>query len=169
MATEKRTMGLKSIKVGDIAVDGGMGTTLAALGTTYLGTAKLTQDDAEITEHNCEELDDPIETSVVAGKTVLEFAITDFTPATLVKVLGGEVTGTGDAAKWEKPTTDPTTEQSIEIITKKNVIVQIPRARIEAKLEMDLTKTELSKVLIKATVLTPTKADTAPMSIGSVA
>lgn len=166
---EKRTIGLKSIKIGDIAGDGGMGTVLAALGNTYEGTATLMQDDAEETPFYAEELDDPIEILEKKGNLKVEWAIVDFDPTTLQKVLGGEVTGAAPNQKWEAPSDMPSIEKSIEIITKKNVKFEIVRARIVAKLDVNLSKKEMGLVRISATVMAPTKADTAPMSISHVA
>lgn len=167
--SEKRTIGLKSIKIGDIAVDGGMGTVLAALGITYEGTATLIQDDPEVTEFFAEELDDPIEILEKKGSVKIEFAITDFEPATLAKVLGGLVSGVAPNDKWEAPTDMPSIEKSIEIITKKDVKFEIVRARIVAKLDVNLSKKEMGLVRISATIMVPTKAATAPMTISKVA
>ena len=81
---EKRTIGLKSIKIGAIGVDGAMGTVLAALGVTDEGSATFTKEADEVKEFFCEESDDPIEMVTKKGKTTVEWAIVDFTPATLV-------------------------------------------------------------------------------------
>jgi hypothetical protein len=82
-----------------------MGTTLAALGVTYKDTAEITQDDPVITEHNSEENDEPEETIATKGKTTVKWSIIDATPATLVKVLGGTVTGTAPDEVWNAPAT----------------------------------------------------------------
>jgi hypothetical protein len=151
---EKRSFGLKSIKIGAIAVDGGMGTVLAALGVTSEGTAVLTKEEDEVKEFFCEESDDPIEMITKKGKTTLEFGIVDVTADTLVKVLGG----TADAGVWKAPASAPSIEQSIEVVTKKDVKIEIPRAMLQASIDWNLGKEALATVKIKATVLTPTKA-----------
>lgn len=165
---EKRTIGLASIKLGAVGENGGMGTSLAVLGNTYQGTATLTQDDASETPFYVEEQDDPVEIEYTKGNTTLEFAIVDFSPATMVKVLGGKVTGVAPNEKWDAPADIPVIEQSIEIITKKNLKIEIPRARIKAKLDLNFSKSEMGRILISATILKPTKADTAPYSTSFV-
>jgi hypothetical protein len=165
---ERRSIGLKSIKVGDIAVDGGMGTVLAPLGLTFEGTATLTQEDPEVTPFYAEENDDPVEMLSSKGDTKLEFAIMDFTPSVMAEVLGGTVTGTGDAAVWNAPETIPTIEKSIEVVTRKDVRIQIPRAKIDAKIDMNLGKKEMGLIRIVATALKPTKTGEAPIKIDKV-
>lgn len=163
--SEKRTIGVKSIEIGDIAGDGGMGLTLAALGVTVEGSATLTKEEDAETEFYCEESDDPIETVLKKGKTTLAFAIADFTAATLVKVLGGE----DNAGKWEAPDSAAEIEKSIKVTTKKNMVIEIVRAKIKSSLDINLGKNSLGQVKIVATILTPTKADTPAYSISHVA
>lgn len=166
--SERITIGLKSLKMGDIEEDGGMGTTLAALGQTYENTAVLTQEDGDETDFYVEEVDDPVETISKKGATTLEWAILDMTPDTLKKVLGGDVTGTGEQAVWSGPTEVPEIEQSLELISKKNIKYEIPRARIKARLDVNFSKQEVGLVRITARVLTPTKTAEAPIKISKV-
>ncbi|RYF48652.1 MAG: hypothetical protein EOO39_46650, partial [Cytophagaceae bacterium] len=51
------TWGIKSIKFGPLASDGGPSVTLAALGLTAEGTAELSQDDDTKTKFYAEEFD----------------------------------------------------------------------------------------------------------------
>jgi len=156
---EKRTIGLKSLKIGAIANDGGMGTVLDTLGVTYEGTAKLTKEEDSMKDFFCEETDDPIEVVSKKGKVTLEWSITDFAPATMAKVLGGTVDSTDvDNPVWKAPDDAPNIEMSIEIITKRNVKIEIPRAKIVASLDLSLGKEDLGTVKIKAVALKPTKA-----------
>lgn len=164
--SEIRTLGLESIEIGDVAVDGGMGTTLAELGVTYRDTAELIQEDAESTEHYSEEFDEPVETIDTKGGTTVKWAIIDCTPDTLVEVLGGAVTGIGDAKKWEAPSTAENIEKSILITPKVGMPISIPRAKINAKINYKLARTGILLVEITAKVLTPLKEDTASMVIG---
>lgn len=168
---EKRSIGVASIKIGGIAVDGGMGTTLAVVGKTYRDSAELVQDDPELTDIECEEDDDPVETIEKIGARTLRWSIMDYEPDTLVKVLGGTVTGAGteiDPKIWNAPTVSPSLEQSVEIISKTGVKFTIPRAKIMAKLNARLVKNGVALVDIQAKVLTPTKAATAPLQISKV-
>ena len=154
MAEEIRTLGITSIKLGTILGTGGMATTLTALGATFEGTATLEQAEATETNFFSEESDTPIETISVPGVITLKWAIVDFTPATLQTVLGGDIATT----KWIVPAAAPTVEKSIEIITRKNLHIEITRAKISARLSMALGKANLGQVMITATVLVPTLA-----------
>jgi hypothetical protein len=166
--SERISIGLKSLKIGNIAVDGGMGTSLTALAGTFEDTATIIQEEGETTEFFIEESDDPIESLTKKGGTNIEWSIADMTPATLVKVLGGEVTGTGDAAKWNAPADVPSIEQSLEIISKKNIKYEFARVKIEARLDVNLSKKNVALVRVKAKVLTPTKAGVAPIVVSKV-
>ncbi len=165
---ERITIGLKSLKIGDIESDGGMGLSLAAVGNTFESTAILSQEEGETTDFFVEETDDPVESLSVKGATTLEWAILDMTPDTLVKVMGGTVSGTGDQAVWSGPADIPEIEQSIELISKKNIKYEITRARIQARLDVNFSKKEAGLVRIKAKVLTPTKEGEAPIRISKV-
>lgn len=168
---EKRSIGLQSLKIGDIASDGGMGNTLSVLGVTYKDSCELTQEDPEITNIECEESDDPVETIEVIGARTLKWSIMDYNPQTLVKVLGGEVTGTGtevDPYIWNAPSSSPSIEKSIELVSKSGVKFQIPRAKIMAKLNAKIVKNGVALVDITAKVLTPTKSGVAPIMITQV-
>lgn len=165
---EERTVGLKSIKVGAIAADGDMGTTLAPLALTFEGSASFIQGDPEVTVFRAEEVDDPIEVLSTKGETKLEFAIADYTPSVMASVLGGEVTGTGSEAVWNAPNDIPTIEKSVEIITRKNIRIRIPRAKIDAKIEMNLGKKEMGLIRIVATIMKPTKAGVSPVMVDKV-
>lgn len=166
--SEKRSIGLDYLKLGDIAEDGGMGTSLASIGVTYKDSCELMQEDAEVTDIPCEEYDDPVESIEILGKRTLKWSIMDYTPDTLVKVLGGTVTGAGtevDPKVWNAPTTSPSLEKSIEMKSKSGILFKIPRAKIMAKLNAKIVKNGVALVDITATILTPTKANTAPLSI----
>lgn len=166
--SEKRSIGLEYLKIGDIAADGDMGTSLAAVGVTYKDSCELMQDDAEVTDIPCEEFDDPVDSIEILGKRTLKWSIMDYAPDTLVKVLGGTVTGAGtelDPKVWGAPTTSPSLEQSIEMKSKSGIIFKIPRAKIRAKLNAKIVKNGVALVDITATILTPTKAGVDPLSI----
>jgi hypothetical protein len=161
---EVRSIGIKSLKIGDILPDGGMATTLAALAITFQGSAILETGDPTVTNFFGEESDDPIETTSTPGVTTLKWAITDFDPDTLVKVFGGTKSGT-TPEKWLAPAAEASIEKSIELISKKDLHFEIPRAKIMAKLSANLGKENLAQIVITATVLVPTKADLSKLTI----
>jgi len=165
--SETRTFGMKSVKMGDVGVDGGMGNSLSLLGdgTTLEGTASFTkEEDAEV-PFSSEEADDPFEIILKKGVSTLEFTIVDFTPATLVRVLGGTINAT--SGDWEAPDQAPDIEQSVEVITQRNLKLEIPRAKIKARIEWPLSKEDVGRIVIKAIVLKPTLAGVKSISIGT--
>lgn len=168
---EKRSIGLASLKIGDIASDGGMGTTLTSLGATYKDSCELIQEDPNVTDIECEESDDPVESIETLGARTLKWSIMDYHPQTLVKVLGGTVTGSGtelDPYVWNAPTASPAIEKSIELVSKTGIKFQIPRAKIMAKLNAKIVKNGVALVDITAKILTPTKTGVSPIMISEV-
>lgn len=147
--SELRSFGLKSLKMGDDLLT----LTVLGEGNTLEGTASFTKNEDEETPFYSEENDDAIEIITKKGASVLEFAIVDFTPATLVRVLGGEV---GTNGEWEAPDVAPDIEQAFEVISKRDVKITINRAKVRASIDWPLTKEDLGRVVVRATVMAPT-------------
>ncbi len=150
--------GITEIAIGAIAGDGGAGTTLASVGDIYEGTAEFVQDDNETTEHYSEIADDPFLVVTKKGKMTVKFSIVDVTPATLVLFLGGTAAGTAPAETWASPATLPNIEQTVRITTREGFVILIARAKIVGKINWNLGRTEVAKIDVEATILTPTKA-----------
>lgn len=160
---EIRSIGLESLKLGAIAGDGGMGTTLTALGVTYQDTAELVREDPDITEIYSEENDEPEEVLETKGPLMLRFSIMNVAPEEAVRVLGGEVTGTSPKVYNGAVSKDPI-ELSIEIKTKTGLKIEIPRAKITAKENFQFRKKGVLLIDIEARILTPTKTGTPPIT-----
>ncbi len=158
--------GISKIEISDIAVDGGVGTSFAGVGQVYKDTAKLEQAEGEDVEHIVEEVDDPVVIVTSKGRTTLEFAVIDYTPANLVKVLGGAVTGTAPNEKWESPDSSSILEKSVKITPKAGKPITFPRVSLRARIMYTLGKAGIAQVMIKGTVLQPTKTGTKSISIG---
>ncbi|MDP2234966.1 MAG: hypothetical protein Q8J88_00910 [Bacteroidales bacterium] len=165
---DKVHYGLKSLKMGAVAVDGGMGTSLTDLGGTLEGSATLTMEDGEKGEITIEEADLPVHTWNTQGEMKIVFDIFDMSPANIARVFGGTVTGTGATETFNGPVTTPTIEQSLEIITKNNIKWSFPRVKVNAKLNINFTKKDVFKATVTCVVLQPTKAETAPFSYVTV-
>ncbi|MGB4134241.1 MAG: hypothetical protein WBK12_08745 [Tenuifilaceae bacterium] len=163
---EKRILGVQKIEVGELAADGGVATTFAALGLTYKDTATFEQEEAEDIEHECEENDDPIEVLAGSKKSTISWGIVDFDPDTLVKVLGGTKTGESPNFKWEAPASASIIEKSVKITPKKGTPITLPRVSIKARIQYTIGKAGIAQVLITGKVLTPTKAGTASIIVG---
>lgn len=89
----KKIFGLASVKMGAVANDGGMGTSLVAVGETVSETAVMTQEDNTTNEFTIEESDSPVE-SIVSEVGAVTFAWSSYKvdAATLYKFFGGTVT-----------------------------------------------------------------------------
>ena len=165
----KINIGIAAIALGTVGVDGGAGTTLAPLGYTTEGTAKLNWDDATETEFAVEEIDNPIYISTKEGKKTFTFTVANPDEDTLVSAFGGVKTGTGNAATFAFPSSSVSMEKTIKITPKEGMGLLIPRAKITAKLTSDLGRASLMGIEITGTVLEPTKVGVSALSTFVVA
>ncbi len=164
---EIRSIGLASIKLGAIAGDGGIGTSLTVLGVTYQDTAELVREDPEITEIYSEENDEPEEVLETKGPALVRWSIMNVDPDEVVRVLGGEVTGTAPKV-YNSPVSKAPIELSIEIVTRSGLKIEIPRAKINAKENFQFRKKGVLLIDIEARILTPTKSNTSPIKWSKV-
>lgn len=158
----KHKLGLVNIKIGNVAVDGGMGTTLVAVGDTVAGSATLTTEEAQITDFNIEESDSPVlSIKTEADQITLNWSTFANDATTLQKMFGGTVVpaASGVGETWLAPDVVPEIEQSIEVQWKQGGKIQIARAKITAALNMSFKRDTLSQIDITARVLQPTKAN----------
>jgi hypothetical protein len=163
----KYSIGLTSIKIGAIAGDGGMGTSLTTVGSTVADTCILASEEGQTTDFLIEEQDDPVYSiTSQKGKITLAWSCYDVDPDTLVLFFGGTKV-TGPPEGWEAPDTIAEVEKSIEVVPKNGGKIEIVRAKIAAKFNWSLQKSKLAQIDLVATVLAPTKAATPPMTITS--
>lgn len=158
------TVGVAKIEVGAIAVDGGMGTTLAPLGYTEEGSAAINMDDPTETEFNVEELETPLHIQSKAGKIAIAFKVANPDEDTLVSVFGGSKTGTGSTAVYKWPVTPVIIERSIKITPAQGMGINVPRAKITAKFSSEIGRAALLGIEVTGTVLQPTKANEPALS-----
>jgi hypothetical protein len=86
----KKVFGLASLKIADIASDGGMGTSLTTIGETVSGTAVMAQEDNTTTDFTIEESSSPIESIVSAeGKITFAWSSYNISYQNLKKLFGG--------------------------------------------------------------------------------
>ena len=163
---ENRLLGVSSIGIGTIAADGDVATTFASPGVIYKDTAEITQEREADIEHFCEESDDAFAIVPGAKKTKIKFAVTDFTPAALVALLGGTAAGVAPADTWTAPATSDIIEKSIKITPKSGKTITFPRVSLRATINYKLAKSGIAQVLVEGTVMTPTKTGVAVMKLG---
>lgn len=165
MAASKYKLGLVSVRMGDIAGDGGMGTVLTSIGDTVAGSASLTTEEAQSQDFTIEESDSPVlSIQTEADKIVLNFSTYNASALNLQRLFGGTVSG----EVWEAPDNIPTLEQSVELTWKQGGRLDIPRGQVKAKLDISFKKDALSKIDITVTVLQPTKVGEPRITIENV-
>lgn len=165
------TRGVTAIAMGNLAGDGGPGTSLTTLGyTDASATNNFVFEDPTITDHMSLESDDPIDQEVTAGAKTLSFTLLDPIPDAMVRVLGGTVTGAGTGADpkvWNAPAFMPDIEQTVKVTVKKGMNLTINRGKVTATVNHDFARNGGKLVVnIKVRVLTPTKAGVLPCSYG---
>ena len=163
--SELRSYGIKSLKMGDIPDDGTMGTVLAALGLTYQDSASLKEADPAVTDIFSEEEDFAVESFQQIGQYLLAFSIMDYTPDTLAVVKGGAVVVDNGTPKWQAPNAVVNIEKCVQIITKKNLLIEIPRLQVRAVINMAMKKKGVDLIDIKAPVLLPNNPAVTPVSV----
>jgi hypothetical protein len=156
----KYVYGVTSIEMGPIASDGGMGTSLVDVGQIEEKTCTIEQADTTIVEKRSEQSDDPYLRLKKRGVKTLKFTIVDFTPANLIKFLGGEETVEGSDPAWDDGDVVEDIERSVKVTTKNGIIFHIIRGDITAKIVGSLTSDDNLKVEVTCVALKPTKANT---------
>lgn len=152
----KRIIGLKAVRMGDLAADGGPSTTLTAIGDVYEGGAELSTEDPEKKEFRNED-GTVIFEDVKAGKTTIKFSISDVTPSLLSQLVGGTKSGTGDAEVWNLLDFPTGKEQTIEIDSKTGQTLVLNRVNVFGKLSGKIGGDAPMLIEITGTILKPEK------------
>ena len=170
MAKKVYTIGLSKIEVGDMAADGGMGTTLAQLGYTYQDTCTMTQEDPTTTDHYAEEVDDPVVSIDRGGKTLFNFSIMNPDVEVMETLMGGVATPGIDPAAdtWEAPDKVAVVEKSVKITPEQGLMFEIPRLRMRTKINSTFSKSGILLLEVAGTVMTPLKTGTAKLKATTI-
>ena len=148
-------MGVSQILFGAIAADGGMGTNLAPVGYTNQDSCTVTMDDPDVTEFYAEEVDMPVVTKSKKGKVTIALSVMNPSIETLAMFLGGTADTTN--LEWNNGTTYENIELSCRIIPDQGFIFDIPRLKIDAKINGSLNNSSILTLDITGTVLQPEK------------
>lgn len=163
--SELRMKALAGIDIADIPVGGGVpdAEDFVSIGVTYRDEATLSEDDPTETEHYSNENDDPEESDIASGKRKLSFALIDYTPATLVKYMGGAVV----SGAWEAPAQKSKIEKAFRIRSKNGQYIILPRVSFIGKIDYKLAPSGIAKVMVSGTVMTPAAAGVASVIKGT--
>lgn len=159
----KYGVGLKDLKIGAQAANGGMSTTLTSVGKVYKETASIIDEDGAVTKHFAENDRYPFLVVYEAAGTTIKFTLTDLAPDKLKEFFGGEA----DAAlkSWSSPSTSFSCEKSVSLETTLGLTIEVPNAFIHAKLNWNLAGKEIAKLEVTAEVQAPKVSGEAPVTI----
>jgi len=163
MSRKNNIIGLKAVKMGAIAVDGGMGTTLTEmLGATVKGTASLILNEGSYEDIEIEEEDVPYdELETQAPKWAFQMESYNVSAKALSDLGGGDYTagasGAPDSIGMDVPIS---LELSVEVETRNGAKLEIARMKIRIRPQFDTQKQQFGRVIVTGTPLKPTKADT---------
>jgi hypothetical protein len=158
------TTGIAAIKMGNVAVDGGPGATLAQLGLTVEGTGKLNQADPDRTDFRVEEQDQPVFSVITPGAITYDFSIANPDVDTCIALFGGTASGTSPNRIWNMPDTIPTLNQTVRIEPRNGIkAIVIPNGQVVAKLNGSTSRTELFAIDVTVTALSSTKTGVGPI------
>lgn len=170
MAQDARiALGVSSIKLGDIAPDGDMGTILTNYPEIVEGSASFIQAAGTKTSFKVETQIQDFFAFNNPGDVIVKFSLYNVSPESLVVFFGGRVTTTGVAPDpvlktYHGNNTAYNKEQSCQIQTTEGPLMNIIRLQIAAILTWNLSKTKLAQVDITGTILSPTKVGLDPFS-----
>ncbi len=166
----KALKGYKAFRIGAIAVDGGMGTVLVALGTTVKGSVSVTSTEAQTKDFLIEESSQPFDSSVTQDPTMEgTLEIYDVSPETAVKLFGGTATSVGSGSTKKSVYTPPLAysqnEVSAELESLTGSILAMVRVQLLPVWQLFFQNEELGKITVNFKVLAPTKAATAAWTL----
>lgn len=121
------SVGIKSIKRGPIPDNGGMATVLTPLALIYKDTVVL-KGEAPAKFAVMAEAEGKVKQSLTKGEKTITFSLLDQASDNKVIVMGGEVID--DA--WEEPDVAPIIEESYQIITKDDLLIELPAVSVSA-------------------------------------
>lgn len=159
------TFGIKKILSGDIAVDGGMGTTLTEHDETLKGTAVLETSDETITWIATEEKGNRLAIGQNDAETTLTFEIANPSLETQAYYLGGKVVNVGEKKTFSPPSVKGAIEKSFTIETTSGYDIDIVNGKVMAKpLGGTIGTDNVLTMQVVVTVQAPTKAGVEPLT-----
>lgn len=170
-----RSIGLKKICVGEVNPQGGMAAELTPLGKTFKGTASFTTEENSSEAFYSEEEPNTPEEEVTTevGLKSLKWNLMEWDNEVLKAVFGGTekdhtviIDGKSyTTKKYVAPREIVEVEKSIRAISRYNVVIDIPRAKVTAKFNWNMTMTDIAQIEITAKALTPFGAEDGPYEI----
>ena len=177
MAEEKKTrsIGLKKAFFGEVNPQGGMPTELRQLAKTLKGTASFNTEASQTQDFYSEEEPEIPEETVVteAGLKQVKLNLMEWDNSALVALFGG-TTATEDVTvegktysveKYKAPKSTVQVEKAIRVLSRYNVVIDIPRAKVVARFIWNLTNTDIAQIEVTATAQSPVGESDGPYEI----
>jgi hypothetical protein len=157
---------IKTLKIGAVAVDGGMGTTLTEPGEILEKTVKVNMADDVVTRFKSIK-GNSVLAGIQLGDIDVAFDIMTFDVEVIQDLCGGTLVGTAPNQMWHFPKgTPPIIEKSVEIVDSEGATWEMARTQISAKLVGAFSTSEPNLVRVKGMVFDPTKAAVGAIAYG---
>lgn len=164
-----KVWGLKAVKLGAPAADGGMGTTLTEVfGATVKGSASLTASEPTSEEVEIEETDSLYDEITTKGAVwLLKISTYNISATTMAALFGGTVTGTAPASVWTPPVdgVTPSIYQSVNAESRTGIKFDFVKMKVVGVPNITFDKTKLGQLDITFKMVMPDKPATAPMKV----
>lgn len=157
----KYILGVKLVKHGTPAADGGMSSALDKQLLPYKESVTFEDEEGEVVKHYLQGARYPFLTIYSAAGTTFKFSV-PMDNENLKEWMGGEIV----KEQWRAPRGNYQTTRSLELMTEFDVPITIPAATCYGVRKFASKTTDISLIEINAIVELPAKADEPPMTIG---
>jgi hypothetical protein len=147
------TLGLSEIQAGAAATNGTMPGSMTKIGKTYKDTCKLSQGEAEVTEHFEEGVSAPVVRNKKKKMPQLKFSIMDPDVTQLIALVGGELT---ESTKWGFDGSESVVNKAIRIVPSEGLQIDIPNGDIEAVINADMSEKGIFMIDVTVTPMAVT-------------
>jgi len=103
------------------------------------------------------------------GKTRFNFQLASPDLTQIATIMGLTVSGTGDAAVVNYPSSTVRVEKSVKITPAVGLVIKIPRGLVHAKFNGPIGRADTLKLDVTVEVMQPKKAGTPPMILSLLA
>jgi hypothetical protein len=157
----KYILGIKRVKHGEVAADGGYPKTYDKQLQPYKDSVTFEDADGEVVQHFYQGARYPFLTIYAASGTELKFSV-PMDNDNLVQWMGGSI----EEGEWQAPRGNYQVSQALELMTEFDIPITIPRATCYGIRRFGSKTTDVSLIEIHAVIELPSMAEVSPMVIG---
>lgn len=163
---QTKTYGLDSVKIGPIAGDGGLSTTLVEVESIVVGTPVVTIPVPTKTEIPVEDSDEPAFVTSAPGAKTCTFSTYNVDASILVDLFGGTFTGVSPNQIWAAPDVVTDVERSVVMTSRTGLVVTMPRVLLSVDMALNFQRDSPGQINILGTVLKPAKVGVKAFTAG---